>query len=123
MELRARTVDVLTENYYQVLCAFFINKANYRRGKNFYDSRRNSSLDLIFSFLAAFYFYELAQRFKLETNTSESLKFRVAALSGCVTNLSLIREEFRWIVRPENQKKVRFLNQRLVNLINFINTE
>ncbi|XP_008309467.1 nuclear pore complex protein Nup160 [Cynoglossus semilaevis] len=80
IESRARGLDLLTHNYYELLYAFHINRHNYRK--------------------AASVMCELSLRLTREVRSVASLQKQVNCFLSALTCLRLIRPEFSWIVQP-----------------------
>uniref|UniRef100_A0A3P8X3L6 Nucleoporin 160 n=1 Tax=Cynoglossus semilaevis TaxID=244447 RepID=A0A3P8X3L6_CYNSE len=79
IESRARGLDLLTHNYYELLYAFHINRHNYRK---------------------ASVMCELSLRLTREVRSVASLQKQVNCFLSALTCLRLIRPEFSWIVQP-----------------------
>ncbi|VDP11763.1 unnamed protein product [Soboliphyme baturini] len=89
LEHRARTTELSKNNFYEILSRFFCFHGNYRR--------------------AAKYMYEMATKLKSEMYGLESLRQQTASFAACIHMLSLVSENYRWIVR----KTVMVSNDRL----------
>ncbi|XP_015116338.1 nuclear pore complex protein Nup160 homolog [Diachasma alloeum] len=77
---RARSVDLMENNYYNFLYSFHINKGNMRK--------------------AASVMYEQAMRLGQESHSVEIISKQAQCLLACINALSLVSEKYRWIVRP-----------------------
>uniref|UniRef100_A0A8D3DJM7 Nuclear pore complex protein Nup160 n=1 Tax=Scophthalmus maximus TaxID=52904 RepID=A0A8D3DJM7_SCOMX len=82
IESRARGLDLLTHNYYELLYAFHINRHNYRKGT------RGTVM------------FELAMRLGREVRTRLGLQKQVNCYLAALNCLRLIRPEYAWIVQP-----------------------
>ncbi|CAB1414934.1 unnamed protein product [Pleuronectes platessa] len=80
IESRARGLDLLTHNYYELLYAFHINRHNYRK--------------------AGTVMFELAMRLGREVPTRLGLQKQVNCYLSALNCLRLIRPEYAWIVTP-----------------------
>ncbi|KAM9816490.1 nuclear pore complex protein Nup160-like [Syngnathus typhle] len=80
IESRARGVDLLTHNYYELLYAFHINRHNYRK--------------------AGTVMLELAMRLGREVCSVRGLKKQVNCFLAAINCLRLIRPEYAWMVLP-----------------------
>ncbi|XP_047189332.1 nuclear pore complex protein Nup160 isoform X2 [Scophthalmus maximus] len=80
IESRARGLDLLTHNYYELLYAFHINRHNYRK--------------------AGTVMFELAMRLGREVRTRLGLQKQVNCYLAALNCLRLIRPEYAWIVQP-----------------------
>nr|XP_043873458.1 nuclear pore complex protein Nup160 [Solea senegalensis] len=80
IESRARGLDLLTHNYYELLYAFHINRHNYRK--------------------AGTVMCELAMRLGREVRTLLGLQKQVNCYLAALNCLRLIRPEYAWIVQP-----------------------
>ncbi|CAJ0956067.1 unnamed protein product [Ranitomeya imitator] len=80
IEARARAVDLLTHNYYELLYAFHIHRHNYRK--------------------AGTVMFEYGMRLGREVRTLKGLQKQVNAYLACLNCLQLIRPEYAWIVQP-----------------------
>lgn len=77
---RARSVDLIENNYYNFLYSFHVNNKNLRK--------------------AASVMYEQAMRLSQESSSIESLTKESQCLLACINSLNLVSEKYRWIVRP-----------------------
>lgn len=77
---RARSVDLMENNYYNFLYSFHINKGNMRK--------------------AASVMYEQAMRLSQESHSVQIITRQAQCLLACINALSLVSEKYRWIVRP-----------------------
>ncbi|XP_029379630.1 nuclear pore complex protein Nup160 isoform X2 [Echeneis naucrates] len=80
IESRARGLDLLAHNYYELLYAFHINRHNYRK--------------------AGTVMFELAMRLGREVRTRVGLQKQVNCFLAALNCLRLIRPEYAWIVQP-----------------------
>ncbi|XP_073515088.1 nuclear pore complex protein Nup160 isoform X1 [Phyllobates terribilis] len=80
IEARARAVDLLSHNYYELLYAFHIYRHNYRK--------------------AGTVMFEYGMRLGREVRTLPGLQKQVNAYLACLNCLQLIRSEYAWIVQP-----------------------
>ncbi|XP_034062787.1 nuclear pore complex protein Nup160 [Gymnodraco acuticeps] len=80
IESRARGLDLLAHNYYELLYAFHINRHNYRK--------------------AGSVMYELGMRVSRENRTPSGLQQQVNCFLSALNCLRLIRPEYAWIVQP-----------------------
>ncbi|KAM9301868.1 nuclear pore complex protein Nup160 [Gastrophryne carolinensis] len=80
IESRARAVDLMTHNYYELLYAFHIYRNNYRK--------------------AGTVMFEYGMRLGREVRTLLGLQKQVNAYLACLNCLRLIRPEYAWIVQP-----------------------
>ncbi|XP_031781402.1 nuclear pore complex protein Nup160 homolog isoform X3 [Nasonia vitripennis] len=80
MESRARSADLLENNYYDFLYSFHINKGNIRK--------------------AASIMYEQAIRLGQESYSLLTISKITHCLLSCINALHLVNEKYRWIVRP-----------------------
>ncbi|KAG9475798.1 hypothetical protein GDO78_003943 [Eleutherodactylus coqui] len=80
IEARARAVDLMTHNYYELLYAFHIHRHNYRK--------------------AGTVMFEYGMRLGREVRTLVGLQKQVNAYLACLNCLRLIRPEYAWIVQP-----------------------
>ncbi|XP_017877657.1 nuclear pore complex protein Nup160 homolog [Ceratina calcarata] len=80
VEGRARSVDLLENNYYNFLYSFHIDKGNMRK--------------------AASVMYEQAMRLSQEPQSVAVVSKQAQCLLACINALHLISEVYRWIVRP-----------------------
>ncbi|XP_053545274.1 nuclear pore complex protein Nup160 [Bombina bombina] len=80
IESRARAVDLMTHNYYELLYAFHINRHNYRK--------------------AGTVMFEYGMRLGREVRTLRGLQKQVNAYLACLNCLRLIRPEYAWLVQP-----------------------
>ncbi|XP_076878725.1 LOW QUALITY PROTEIN: nuclear pore complex protein Nup160 [Brachyhypopomus gauderio] len=83
IESRARAVDLLTHNYYELLYAFHINRHNYRK--------------------AGTVMFEYSMRLGREVRTLRGLQKQVNCLLAALNCLRLIRPEYAWIVQPSSR--------------------
>ncbi|KAM4617495.1 nuclear pore complex protein Nup160 [Discoglossus pictus] len=80
IESRARAVDLMTHNYYELLYAFHIIRHNYRK--------------------AGTVMFEYGMRLGREVRTLRGLQKQVNSYLACLNCLRLIRPEYAWIVQP-----------------------
>ncbi|XP_071369421.1 nuclear pore complex protein Nup160 [Centroberyx affinis] len=80
IESRARAVDLLAHNYYELLYAFHINRHNYRK--------------------AGTVMFEFGMRLGREVRTRLGLQKQVNCYLAALNCLRLIRPEYAWIVQP-----------------------
>ncbi|CAL7942667.1 unnamed protein product [Xylocopa violacea] len=80
VEGRARSVDLMENNYYNFLYSFHINKGNMRK--------------------AASVMYEQAMRLSQESQSVLIVSKQAQCLLACINALHLVSEVYRWIVRP-----------------------
>ncbi|XP_069037691.1 nuclear pore complex protein Nup160 isoform X2 [Lepisosteus oculatus] len=80
IESRARAVDLMTHNYYELLYAFHINRHNYRK--------------------AGTVMFEYGMRLGREVRTRHGLQKQVNCYLAAMNCLRLIRPEYAWIVQP-----------------------
>ncbi|KAG2462145.1 nuclear pore complex protein Nup160 [Polypterus senegalus] len=80
IESRARAVDLMTHNYYELLYSFHINRHNYRK--------------------AGTVMYEYGMRLGREVRTRNGLQKQVNCYLVAMNCLRLIRPEYAWIVQP-----------------------
>ena len=81
LENRARSADILLNNYYHLLYAFHIHKLNYKR--------------------AASVMYECAQRLSAEGVGEAGLKEQMKCYLACMNALQLLPSEMAWILKPK----------------------
>uniref|UniRef100_A0A8C6NZ01 Nucleoporin 160 n=1 Tax=Nothobranchius furzeri TaxID=105023 RepID=A0A8C6NZ01_NOTFU len=80
IESRARSLDLLTHNYYELLYAFHITRHNYRK--------------------AGTVMFEFGMRLGREIRTQLGLQKQVNCYLAALNCLRLIRSEYAWIVQP-----------------------
>ncbi|XP_076237550.1 nuclear pore complex protein Nup160 [Calliopsis andreniformis] len=80
VEGRARSVDLMENNYYNFLYSFHINKGNMRK--------------------AASVMYEQAMRLSQESQSIPIVSKQAQCLLACINVLHLVSDKYRWIVRP-----------------------
>ncbi|KAM9854925.1 nuclear pore complex protein Nup160 [Aulostomus maculatus] len=80
IESRARGLDLLAHNYYELLYAFHINRHNYRK--------------------AGTVMFEFGMRLGREVRTHLGLQKQVNCYLAALNCLRLIRQEYAWIVQP-----------------------
>ncbi|XP_042371745.1 nuclear pore complex protein Nup160-like [Plectropomus leopardus] len=80
IESRARGLDLLAHNYYELLYAFHINRHNYRK--------------------AGTVMFEFGMRLGREVRTRAGLQKQVNCYLAALNCLRLIRPEYAWIVQP-----------------------
>uniref|UniRef100_A0A1A7YTS7 Nucleoporin 160kDa n=1 Tax=Iconisemion striatum TaxID=60296 RepID=A0A1A7YTS7_9TELE len=80
IESRARSLDLLTHNYYELLYAFHIARHNYRK--------------------AGTVMFEFGMRLGREARTQLGLQKQVNCYLAALNCLRLIRREYAWIVQP-----------------------
>lgn len=103
VEGRARSVDLMENNYYNFLYSFHVNKGNFRK--------------------AASVMYEQAMRLGQESHSAPIISKQAQCLLACINCLSLVNEKYQWIVRPvvdqifyeeKNPKKKRSIDGKEV---------
>ncbi|XP_063052787.1 nuclear pore complex protein Nup160 [Engraulis encrasicolus] len=82
IESRARAVDLMTHNYYELLYAFHINRHNYRK--------------------AGTVMFEYGMRLGREVRTLHGLQKQVNCYLAALNCLRLIRPDYAWIVQPSS---------------------
>ncbi|KAJ3596705.1 hypothetical protein NHX12_003109, partial [Muraenolepis orangiensis] len=82
IESRARAVDLLAHNYYELLYAFHINRHNYRK--------------------AGTVMFEYGMRLGREVRTQRGLQKQVNCYLAALNCLRLIRPQYAWIVQPSS---------------------
>uniref|UniRef100_A0A8C5C1J5 Nucleoporin 160 n=1 Tax=Gadus morhua TaxID=8049 RepID=A0A8C5C1J5_GADMO len=80
IESRARAVDLLAHNYYELLYAFHIHRHNYRK--------------------AGTVMFEYGMRLGREVRTQRGLQKQVNCYLAALNCLRLIRPKYAWIVQP-----------------------
>ncbi|XP_032683313.1 nuclear pore complex protein Nup160 homolog [Odontomachus brunneus] len=80
VEGRARSVDLMENNYYNFLYSFHVNKQNMRK--------------------AASVMYEQAMRLSQESHSALIISRQAQCLLACINALHHVSEKYRWIVRP-----------------------
>ncbi|XP_072290755.1 nuclear pore complex protein Nup160 [Eucyclogobius newberryi] len=80
IESRARSLDLLSHNYYELLYAFHIQRHNYRK--------------------AGTVMFELGMRLGREVRSRAGLQRQVNCYLSALNCLRLIRPEYAWIVQP-----------------------
>lgn len=80
VEGRARSMDLMENNYYNFLYSFHINKGNMRK--------------------AASVMYEQGMRLGQESHSPTIILKQSRCLLACINALHLVNEKYRWIVRP-----------------------
>ncbi|KAM8939771.1 nuclear pore complex protein Nup160 [Pelodytes ibericus] len=80
IESRARAVDLMTHNYYELLYAFHIHRHNYRK--------------------AGTVMFEYGMRLGREVRTLDGLEKQVHSYLACLNCLRLILPKYAWIVQP-----------------------
>ncbi|XP_043261086.1 nuclear pore complex protein Nup160 homolog [Colletes gigas] len=80
VEGRARSMDLMENNYYNFLYSFHINKGNMRK--------------------AASVMYEQAMRLSQESQSVPIVSRQAHCLLACINALHLVSDKYRWIVRP-----------------------
>ncbi|XP_041794882.1 nuclear pore complex protein Nup160 [Chelmon rostratus] len=80
IESRARGLDLLAHNYYELLYAFHINRHNYRK--------------------AGTVMFEFGMRLGREVRTRLGLQKQVNCYLAALNCLRLIRPEYAWIIQP-----------------------
>ncbi|XP_036390935.1 nuclear pore complex protein Nup160 [Megalops cyprinoides] len=80
IESRARAVDLMSHNYYELLYAFHINRHNYRK--------------------AGTVMFEYGMRLGREVRTRQGLQKQVNCYLAAMNCLRLIRPDYAWIVQP-----------------------
>ncbi|KAG7213986.1 hypothetical protein KM043_001360 [Ampulex compressa] len=93
VEGRARSVDLMENNYYNFLYSFHVNKGNMRK--------------------VASVMYEQAMRLSQESHSTPIILRQAQCLLACINALHLVSEKYRWIVRPviEDQSYPDEVNQ------------
>lgn len=105
IESRARGLDLLAHNYYELLYAFHINRHNFRKGKqqqqllHAYISKVHLEYSLSVS-AAGSVMFELGMRLGREVRTRLGLQKQVNCYLAALNCLRLIRPEYAWIVQP-----------------------
>ncbi|XP_028306669.1 nuclear pore complex protein Nup160 [Gouania willdenowi] len=82
IESRARSLDLLTHNYYELLYAFHIARHNYRK--------------------AGTVMFELGMRLGQEVRTRHGLHKQVNCFLSALNCLQLIDPQYSWILRPSS---------------------
>ncbi|CAB1322805.1 unnamed protein product [Coregonus sp. 'balchen'] len=82
IESRARAVDLMSHNYYELLYAFHINRHNYRK--------------------AGTVMFEYGMRLGREVRTQLGLQKQVNCCLASLNCLRLIRPDYAWIVQPSS---------------------
>uniref|UniRef100_A0A4W5LG59 Nucleoporin 160 n=1 Tax=Hucho hucho TaxID=62062 RepID=A0A4W5LG59_9TELE len=82
IESRARAVDLMSHNYYELLYAFHINRHNYRK--------------------AGTVMFEYGMRLGREVRTQLGLQKQVNCYLASLNCLRLIRPDYAWIVQPSS---------------------
>ncbi|XP_056595855.1 nuclear pore complex protein Nup160 isoform X2 [Triplophysa dalaica] len=82
IESRARAVDLMTHNYYELLYAFHINRHNYRK--------------------AGTVMFEYGMRLGREVRTLLGLQKQVNCYLAALNCLRLVRQDYAWIVQPSS---------------------
>ncbi|KAM5246978.1 nuclear pore complex protein Nup160 isoform 2-T2 [Ctenodactylus gundi] len=82
IESRARAVDLMTHNYYELLYAFHIYRHNYRK--------------------AGTVMFEYGMRLGREVRTLRGLEKQGSCYLAAINCLRLIRPEYAWIVQPSS---------------------
>ncbi|KPP68512.1 nuclear pore complex protein Nup160-like, partial [Scleropages formosus] len=82
IESRARAVDLMAHNYYELLYAFHINRHNYRK--------------------AGTVMFEYGMRLGREVRTHQGLQKQVNCYLAAMNCLRLIRPDYAWIVQPSS---------------------
>ncbi|KAL4622892.1 nuclear pore complex protein Nup160 [Arapaima gigas] len=82
VESRARAVDLMAHNYYELLYAFHINRHNYRK--------------------AGTVMFEYGMRLGREVRTCQGLQRQVNCYLAAMNCLRLIRPDYAWIVQPSS---------------------
>ncbi|XP_051547988.1 nuclear pore complex protein Nup160 isoform X1 [Myxocyprinus asiaticus] len=82
IESRARAVDLMTHNYYELLYAFHINRHNYRK--------------------AGTVMFEYGMRLGREVRTLRGLQKQVNCYLAALNCLRLVRPDYAWIVQPSS---------------------
>ncbi|EFN74716.1 Nuclear pore complex protein Nup160-like protein [Camponotus floridanus] len=90
VEGRARSVDLMENNYYNFLYSFHVNKQNMRK--------------------AASVMYEQAMRLSQEPHSAPIIAKQAQCLLACINALHHVSEKYRWIVRPVDQNLSGELN-------------
>ena len=104
VEGRARSVDLMENNYYNFLYSFHINKGNMRK--------------------AASVMYEQAMRLSQESQTLQIVSKQAQCLLACINALHLVSDKYRWIVRPViDQNFVEEFNYQDLETIRSIDDE
>ncbi|KAM6973336.1 nuclear pore complex protein Nup160 [Aplochiton taeniatus] len=80
IESRARAVDLLSHNYYELLYAFHVNRHNFRK--------------------AGTVMFEYGMRLGREVRTQAGLQKQVNCYLAALNCLRLIRPDYAWIVQP-----------------------
>uniref|UniRef100_A0A673J4E6 Nuclear pore complex protein Nup160-like n=1 Tax=Sinocyclocheilus rhinocerous TaxID=307959 RepID=A0A673J4E6_9TELE len=82
IESRARAVDLMTHNYYELLYAFHINRHNYRK--------------------AGTVMFEYGMRLGREVRTLRGLQKQVNCYLAALSCLRLVHPDYAWIVQPSS---------------------
>uniref|UniRef100_A0A9J8D3V8 Nucleoporin 160 n=1 Tax=Cyprinus carpio carpio TaxID=630221 RepID=A0A9J8D3V8_CYPCA len=82
IESRARAVDLMTHNYYELLYAFHINRHNYRK--------------------AGTVMFEYGMRLGREVRTLRGLQKQVNCYLAALNCLRLVHPDYAWIVQPSS---------------------
>uniref|UniRef100_A0A673IUA0 Nuclear pore complex protein Nup160-like n=1 Tax=Sinocyclocheilus rhinocerous TaxID=307959 RepID=A0A673IUA0_9TELE len=90
IESRARAVDLMTHNYYELLYAFHINRHNYRK--------------------AGTVMFEYGMRLGREVRTLRGLQKQVNCYLAALSCLRLVHPDYAWIVQPSHQPKTRMVS-------------
>lgn len=80
IESRARAVDLMSHNYYELLYAFHINRHNFRK--------------------AGAVMFEYGMRLGREVRTQQGLQKQVNCYLAALNCLRLMRPDYAWIVQP-----------------------
>ena len=106
IESRARGLDLLAHNYYELLYAFHINRHNYRKGRTTDPGLRTSRIPAdqprvcVCVCVAGTVMYEFGMRLGREVRTRLGLQKQVNCYLAALNCLRLIRPEYAWIVQP-----------------------
>lgn len=111
IESRARGLDLLTHNYYELLYAFHISRHNYRKGETA-DTQtcfnicaaahrvRVAVCVCVYVHSAGTIMFEFGMRLGREVRTLLGLQKQVNCYLAALNCLRLIRPEYAWIVQP-----------------------
>lgn len=109
IESRARGLDLLTHNYYELLYAFHISRHNYRKGETA-DTQNFLRIDIcaaahcvfvcVCAHSAGTIMFEFGMRLGREVRTLRGLQKQVNCYLAALNCLHLIRPEYAWIVQP-----------------------
>lgn len=128
IESRARGLDLLTHNYYELLYAFHIARHNYRKGQSPPHTRTHARTSVSFIHVlcvcvrsAGTVMFEFGMRLGREVRTRLGLQKQVNCYLAALNCLRLIRPEYAWIVQPVSGATVHTHTHRL-NLCDLSNS-